>query len=224
MHYYKFNISAWNLSTAHLEPHEESVYFRLVNHYYDTEEPIPLETHAVIRRLRLANHLETVSDMLCEFFIETEKGWVHNKCEQVLFEYKKQAKKNKKNGKLGGRPRKQRAAKKPTGNPLGTQTEPKHNPNYELRTTNYKLETNNQLKTLDHPTVDHFELFWLAGMRKIGKKKSEPLFNRKLKASNLSADEFTAMLCKDVRARIDIDQLGFTEMHPTTYLNGELPG
>ena len=44
MHYYKFNISDWKASTSHLTPEEEGIYFRLINHYYDTESPIPLET------------------------------------------------------------------------------------------------------------------------------------------------------------------------------------
>ena len=53
MHYYPFNIADFNLHTAHLTLEEEAVYRRLIDFYYDTEQPIPVETQPVIRRLRL---------------------------------------------------------------------------------------------------------------------------------------------------------------------------
>jgi uncharacterized protein YdaU (DUF1376 family) len=56
MHYYKFEIAVWHLHTSHLSLIEEAVYFRLINFYYDTESPIPTETHSVIRRLRLTEY------------------------------------------------------------------------------------------------------------------------------------------------------------------------
>ena len=147
MHYYKFNIAAWTLSTAHLSLEEEAVYFRLINHYYDTETPIPLETQSVCRRLRLGSEV-VASEILNEFFVKTDNGFVHIKCDQLLKEYRKTAYKNKKNGAKGGRPKADAASKitqsVTSGLPEETQAEPKHNPNYELLTKNYKLETNNQ--------------------------------------------------------------------------------
>ena len=40
MHYYKFNIADWSLGTAHLSLIEEAIYFRLINHYYDSESDL----------------------------------------------------------------------------------------------------------------------------------------------------------------------------------------
>ena len=60
MHYYKFNIADWHLATSHLTLEEEAIYFKLVNFYYDTEKPIPLETQMVIRRLRLGSYVDSV--------------------------------------------------------------------------------------------------------------------------------------------------------------------
>ncbi len=72
---------------------------------------------------------------------------------------------------------------------------------------------------------DLFERFWLAGMRKISKKKAKPLFNRVLKERNkdvwISAEEFVDFLILDIQTRLQVKQFGFKEMHPTTYLNGE---
>lgn len=157
MHYFKFNISDWALSTAHLTLEEEAIYLRLVNHYYDSEKPIPLETQSVIRRLRLGSQPLLVVSILEEYFTETDNGFFHNRCEQVLKEYRKTAKKNKANGAKGGRPSKHAASSvsqsEPSGLPVGTQVEPKHNPNQELLTKNQELRTSNQKESKKAPKV-----------------------------------------------------------------------
>lgn len=77
-------------------------------------------------------------------------------------------------------------------------------------------------KTLDQSAIDPelFEQFWLSGIRKVNKKKSLILFNNLLKKQPDPKD-FTTKLIIDVKTRFDSNQLGFAEMHPTTYLNGE---
>ena len=77
MHYYKFNIADWSLHTGHLSVEEEAVYFRLINHYYDTEVPIPKITQPVIRRLRLGSHAEVVAIILEEFFTLIGDLWTY---------------------------------------------------------------------------------------------------------------------------------------------------
>ena len=226
MHYYKFNIAEWSLSTGHLSLEEEAVYFRLVNHYYDTETAIPMETQSVIRRLRLASYSEIVELILNEFFTKTAKGFIHNKCENLLKEYKKTAKKNKTNGAKGGRPKKTKALsdsqKEPNGFPNGSQVEPKHNPNQEPLTNNQEPIK----KTLDQSDIDHcFSQFWESGIRKVNKKKSLPLFvNHLVENADINGPtifDLTTALVNDVKSRIKVNQLGFSEMHPTTYFNGE---
>jgi uncharacterized protein YdaU (DUF1376 family) len=150
MHYYQFNIGDWGLGTSHLSLEEEAIYLRLINHYYDTEKPIPEETQWVIRRLRLGQDAGIVESVLTEFFTLSDKGWEHKRCEEMLKAYRKTVKKNRENGKKGGRPRKDAASsdtqEKPTGLPLGTQSEPTGNPNQELLTNNHKPVTSNQVK------------------------------------------------------------------------------
>jgi hypothetical protein len=77
-------------------------------------------------------------------------------------------------------------------------------------------------KTLDQSAIDPelFEQFWRSGIRKVNKKKSLILFNNLLKKQPDPKD-FTTKLIIDVKTRFDSNQLGFAEMHPTTYLNGE---
>jgi len=81
---------------------------------------------------------------------------------------------------------------------------------------------------LDRPSVlsrfveteNCFDLFWESGIRKVNKKKAKSLFNNLLKKQD-DIGVFTSKLCRDVSARLNSNQLGFAEMHPTTYLNGE---
>jgi uncharacterized protein YdaU (DUF1376 family) len=238
LHYYKFNISDWALHTAHLNVYEESIYFRLINHYYDTEKPIPLELSPIIRRLRLNDHTGDLDTILNEFFIETENGFTHKRCDEVLKEYRKTNKKNKVNGAKGGRPAKAKALKvsqtKPSGLIKETQPKPKDKPNYELLTNNQEPITTNQelsVNTLDQSQIDQetlefcFNQFWESGIRKVNKKKAKVLFlsvlKKNSKPNGVTAYDFTTRLEQDIKARINAQQMGFSEMHPTTYLNGE---
>ena len=147
MHYYKFNISDWHLATSHLSLEEEAVYFKLINFYYDSERPIPLETQSVIRRLRLANHKETFALVLEEFFNLKADGWHHSRCDDEIEKYHHKAEINQKVGKLGGRPKKINDL---DNNPQITQSVSKNNPQKTL-TTNQEPLTTNHIKTIQAP-------------------------------------------------------------------------
>lgn len=153
MHYYKFNIPDWSLGAGHLSLVEEAIYFRLVNFYYDSESPIPLDFAPVLRKLRMLDQIDIAAQILEEFFVKTEKGFTHKRCEKLLKEYRKTSKNNRENGAKGGRPKKYAASNETHEEPSGlfsqTQSEPTHNPNQELLTNNYKPITNNHLKDKD---------------------------------------------------------------------------
>lgn len=110
MHYYPHHIADYRSDTAHLSNEEDLAYRRLLEMYYDTEKPIPLETEWVARRLRVGT--ESVSTVLRDFFDETDAGWVHTRCERVISEYHGRAERARQNGKNGGRPR----------NPVGSES------------------------------------------------------------------------------------------------------
>lgn len=215
MHYYKFNISDWALHTAHLNLYEEAIYFRLINFYYDTEKPIPLELEKLSRRLRIEYSTGDLDTVIEEFFEQTESGYTHKRCEEVLKEYRKTNKKNKANGAKGGRPAKSKGSEITQEEPSGLINKPKHNPNYELVTNNQELVT-----TLKDMFDTLFESYWLAGMKKVNKKKAKSLFISIVKKQD-DPSMFTHNLIQDVSKRLSSNQMGFAEMHPTTYLNGE---
>lgn len=116
MHYYQFNIGDYRAATAHLSNEEDLAYRRLLDMYYDTENKIPLDTHWVSKRLRLAT--QVVDDVLQDMFVRHEDGWFHARCDDVIQQYHAMAEKNRANGRLGGR------KKNPLGNQLETQSEP----------------------------------------------------------------------------------------------------
>ena len=160
MHYYKFNIADWSLSTAHLSLEEEAIYFRLINHYYDTQSLIPLDIAPIYRRLRIES-TEAGDAILGEFFVITEKGWKHNRCEKVLKEYRKTAKKNKVNGLKGGRPSNNAASSITQEKPTGLPVESQKNPNHKPITKNHKPITNKNTGRMARPTItDLFDEFF----------------------------------------------------------------
>jgi len=162
MNYYQFHIADFALHTRHLSLEEEAVYRRLLDYYYDTEQPIPKETDSVIRRLRLGSYAETVALILTDFFVLQADGWHNLRADQEVLDYNEKAERARRNGKSGGRPKKNKGLQKqkPTetqpvisGNPKKTGSKA----NQEPRTINQEPLTINQktvnpwpgLKSLD---------------------------------------------------------------------------
>lgn len=140
MHYYQFHVGDYLSSTSHLSNEEDLAYRRLLDMYYTSEKPIPLDTQWVSRRLRVAT--EVVELVLKDFFACTPDGYTKDRCEQEICRFKQLAERNKRNGSLGGRPKQ---------NPVGSRSdtsgfpeEPSRNPNHEPTTKNHEPTTSNQ--------------------------------------------------------------------------------
>lgn len=92
----------------------------------------------------------------------------------------------------------------------------------EVRSTDEKSKSE---PTKQDPFIEPFEkIFWIAGMRKVGKDKCKTAFKSKYKEwrkeTGGSIDEFAKFLADDIQCRLRTQQFGFDKMHPTTYLNG----
>lgn len=142
MHYYQFHIGDFRSATLHLSNAEELAYRRLIDWYYDTETPIPLDTQWVSRRLRVG--IEDLQSVLKDFFQETENGWIHSRCDAEIAGYHGMAEKNRVNGKKGGRPRKNKNPVGSQSDASGNPSESQKNPNHEPLTINQEPETKNQ--------------------------------------------------------------------------------
>jgi uncharacterized protein YdaU (DUF1376 family) len=207
VHYYKFEIATWHLHTSHLSLIEEAVYFRLINFYYDTETPIPVETQSVIRRLRLTEYADIVASVLAEFFVLHNDGWHQKHCDQKIIEYHGKAKTNKTNGLKGGRPK----------NQTETQSVNLDNPdktlikNKELRTTNKELKIKN-----DKNTLFDFEKFWNVYDKKVEKPAAEKAWKK------ISLDDDLFYLIIDAAKKYQAATPDKTyRKNPATWLNGK---
>ena len=96
----------------------------------------------------------------------------------------------------------------------------KNNIKNTIQNTNKK---NIQKKPAILGLESHFEKFWSAGMRKVGKPQALKSFKSSYESYNakypLSLDDFTQMLVDDVVKRNQLCQFGFDKLHPVTYLN-----
>ena len=140
MHYYSFHIGDYRAATAHLSNEEDLAFRRLLDMYYDTEKPIPLDTQWVARRLRVG--IDTLVTVLNDMFVHTDDGWIHSRCDDEISHYHELAQKNRENGKKGGRP------KKPSGLPVETDSEPK-----KTLTNNQEPITNNNKQKKESATI-----------------------------------------------------------------------
>jgi uncharacterized protein YdaU (DUF1376 family) len=139
MNYYSFHIGDYRGATAHLSNEEDLCYRRLLDMYYDTQQPIPLETHWVARRLRVG--LEVLEAVLRDFFVSKEDGWHNAKADKLVAEYVAHAEKNRANGKKGGRPPGNKTTQQ---NPVGFQSVPNGLPVETTWKGNQEPITNNQ--------------------------------------------------------------------------------
>ncbi len=79
MNYYPFHIGDYVSATRHLTWDEDAAYRRLLDVYYSTEKPLPLDPRAVYR-LVVASSPEqraAVDTVLAEFFVQTPNGWIN---------------------------------------------------------------------------------------------------------------------------------------------------
>lgn len=89
MHYYQFHIGDYRAATAHLSNDEDLAYRRLLDMYYDTETPIPLDIDWVSRRLRLGQ--DVVENVLRDMFRVSVDGWIHTRCDSEIKKYHSKA-------------------------------------------------------------------------------------------------------------------------------------
>ena len=86
MNFYPFNIGDYSAATRHLSWDEDLAFRRLIDAYYNREEPLPVDRRQVYRLAlaQTAEHRQAVDVVLEEFFTETVDGWVNHRCEEEI--------------------------------------------------------------------------------------------------------------------------------------------
>ena len=86
MNYYPHHIGDYITATAHLSMIEDGAYRRLLDLYYSTEKPLPVDRKALYRlaRARATEEQEAINIVLEEFFEQDEDGWIHSRCDEEI--------------------------------------------------------------------------------------------------------------------------------------------
>lgn len=89
MNFYEHHLGDYVRDTAHLSMLEDGCYRRLLDCYYVREAPLPREVKEVQRLVRAASAAErkAVETVLREFFVDTEEGWRHKRCDVEIARY-----------------------------------------------------------------------------------------------------------------------------------------
>lgn len=84
MNYYPFHIGDYVAHTAHLDPIEDIAYRRLMDAYYMAESALPADVPSCARLIRMKSNLAEVEQVLGEFFVLTDAGWTHKRCDAEI--------------------------------------------------------------------------------------------------------------------------------------------
>ena len=86
MNYYPFHIGDYVSATRHLSWSEDCAFRRLLDVYYTSEKPLPLELRAVCRLVMATSEeqREAVQVVLEEFFQRTDAGWVNRRADEEI--------------------------------------------------------------------------------------------------------------------------------------------
>lgn len=210
MHYYQFNIADYRKDTIHLSLIEHYAYRQLLDQYYLTEQPIPLDEEKVMRSLcvRIADDMQAVRNVLNDFFLKTENGYIHKRCDVEIEAYHAKSKSASESAKARW------ANKNKPDNVIAMRSHTEGN-------ANHKPITNNQVKTLsessdsdDYQKYPDFIKFWEAYPTKTG--KGDALKSWKKQKPNI--EKVLTALSWQRRSKKWLD--GFVPM-PATYLNGK---
>ena len=199
MIWYKFYLGDYITHTNHLSDAEDLAYRRLLDLYYISEKPIPIDTESVARKIRL--DLDITESVLEEFFDKGVDGYRNSRCDAEIAKYQHQVENNRQLGKRGGRPKKTESI---------TETKPKVIPN--------QIQIQNKKKISSvAPTTSRFDDFWASwptSKRKVARAECE----KKWFKQNLDKVADTIIASVSKLKRTEQWTTGF-DPAPLTYIN-----
>ena len=103
MHFYRFYINDYMVSTRHLSNDEDLCYRRLLDLYYTEEEPLADDKQMLSRKIQMK--ADVVEVILNEKFEKTPEGWINGRALAEITAYAQLCEKKSTAGKSGGRPK-----------------------------------------------------------------------------------------------------------------------
>lgn len=136
MHYYQFNIADYRKDTMHLTRLEDSIYRQLIDSYYLTEKPIPLDDAYAMRLHSICNaeEMQAYANVLQDFFLCTEQGYVHPRIERDIEQYHAKSEARRQAANARWKPAKSKS------NANAYQKQSKSNANHKPITNNHNKE------------------------------------------------------------------------------------
>jgi uncharacterized protein YdaU (DUF1376 family) len=110
VNYYPHHIGDYLRDTVHLTMIEDGAYRRMLDLYYASEKPLPLDLSWLCRLMRAERDEErtAVEFILSHYFQKTVDGWRSKRADTEIVNARKRTKVARSNGKRGGRPITQR--------------------------------------------------------------------------------------------------------------------
>jgi uncharacterized protein YdaU (DUF1376 family) len=83
VNYYSHHIGDYRRDTAHLSLLEHGIYRQMLDQYYLDERPIFVDDAKLMRFLcaRSADEMQAVKNVLSDFFVLTDAGYMHKRCD-----------------------------------------------------------------------------------------------------------------------------------------------
>jgi uncharacterized protein YdaU (DUF1376 family) len=203
MNFYPFHLGDYVKKTAHLTPTEDLIYRRLIDRYYMTEQPLPLDVEGVARLIGMRDQTAFVYDILSEFFLKTEEGYRHERCDEEIEKYHKKADSARKANQL-----RWSFTEEESEADLKSDAD-------QILTKNQEPRTRTNKKKRVEVSPD-FLAFWAAYPRKVGRGLAENAW------ANADLPDIEVILAAIRKARNSADwqkEKGAFIPHPTTWLN-----
>jgi uncharacterized protein YdaU (DUF1376 family) len=89
MYYYQHHIGDYRKDTTHLSILEHGAYRQLLDLYYISEQPLPLDDAKLMRLVcaRNADEVQAVKNVLDDFFEKTKDGYIQSRCDKEISAY-----------------------------------------------------------------------------------------------------------------------------------------
>ena len=145
MNFYPFHIGDYLSHTSHLTDEEDLAYRRMIDLYYQTEEPFT-DTAKLARKVR--SSFEIVGSLLHEFFVQEDGAWHNKRADAEIAKYRAM----KEGGRKGAALRWHKGSDSP---PISLPTQsPMQTKNHEPRTKNHIKTTAPKVATPNGVSVD----------------------------------------------------------------------
>lgn len=183
MNYYPFHIGDYISHTSHLTDAEDLAYRRMIDLYYQSEQPFT-DVEYVARRVKSTP--EIISVLLSDFFVKTEDGWRNKRADEEIEKYHAKADSAR------------NANKAKQAKLLGLKSELKSEPKQQA-TNNQEPITKNHIKDITPVGVSDSVFNDYLKIRKAQKKPWTPtaqkLMENEAKKANLTLQDAMEICC-----------------------------